>query len=131
MAILDDANRTPVSPQLLGEAMEMYAGVPGETRLRRLFDLLRDRGFTGARYGDLAIAINFRLTALARLVPSYAANGWTLPGRDGAIPLPADVLVEAAAEQTLVEDVDGVVFDVDDFARRVLQLAEARKAEAA
>ena len=131
MTILDDANRTPVSPQLLGEAMEMYAGMPHETRLRRLFDFLRDRGFTGARHGDLAVAINFRLTALARLVPSYAESGWTLPGQDGAIPLPADVLVEAAAEQALVEDVDGVAFDVDGFARRVLQLAEARKAEAA
>jgi hypothetical protein len=29
----------------------------------------------------------------------------------------------------VAEDVDGVAFDADDFARRVLQLAEARKRE--
>jgi hypothetical protein len=43
--------------------------------------------------------------------------------------LPAHVLVEAAAEQALVEDVDGVAFDVDRLARRVLHLAEAGKRE--
>jgi hypothetical protein len=57
--------------------------------VRRLFDFLRDKGFAGARHSDLAVAINFRLTALARLRPNYTGKSWTPPGRNGAIPLPA------------------------------------------
>lgn len=134
MGILEKANRTQVSPELLGEAMEIYANMPPEdrsvldARLIRVFDFLRAKGFTGRREADLAAAVNFRLTALARIVQSSLIQGRTLSDRGNPIPEQADVLVEAAAKETLVEDDDGcVAFDAGSFERRIVQLARSRR----
>jgi hypothetical protein len=74
LGFLERVNRTPVSPTLLGEAMELHANMAPEdrpvfeARAIQLFEFLKDKGFTGRRRSDLVLAINFRLTALARLV---------------------------------------------------------------
>lgn len=98
-----------------------------EPRAFQLFEFLKRRGFTGRRHSDLALAINFRLTALARLVQGDHVKGWTLLGREeGLIHLHADVL-KVAAKEPLIENPDGTVaFDVSSFTHRILQIAQAK-----
>jgi hypothetical protein len=80
-------------------------------------------------YSDtlLVLAINFRLTALARLVQGDHVKGWTLADREeGVTLLHADVL-SAAAKEALIEDPDNAVaFDANGFVRRVLHVAQPR-----
>lgn len=131
--MLKRVNRTPVSAALLGEALERHSAMPSkdrpvfEAQALALFRLLEEKGFTGNRLSDLALAINFRLTALARLVKGDQVRGWTLPGDEaGAIFLHVDVL-KAAAEEPLIEDAEGrAVFDGPAFARHVLRVAQVR-----
>ncbi|WP_156652628.1 hypothetical protein [Methylobacterium sp. Leaf86] len=118
---------------LLAEAMERHSNMPPEDRgvfeaiAFELFRFLTEKGFEGSRHGDLAMAINFRLTALARLVQGDQVRGWTLPGdTEGLTYLHADVL-KAAAKEPLVEDDKGqAAFDGPAFAQHVLSLAAAR-----
>ena len=132
-SFLDKVNRTMVAPELLGEAMQMHAEMPVEDRRVfegrsvALFQMLTDKGFKGRRHVDLAIAIEFRLQALSRLVDAGATRGWTLPGdADGRTYLHAD-LVWAAAREPLVESADKQAsFDSDGFSRRLLELTEAK-----
>jgi hypothetical protein len=90
-------------------------------------NFLKEKGFTGRRHSDLALAINFRLTALARLVQGDHVKGLTLADREeGVTLLHADVL-SAAAKEALVEDPDNAVaFDANSFVRRVLHVAQPR-----
>lgn len=131
--MLKRINRTPVSPTLLGEALERHSAMPAEDRsvfeaqAIELFRFLEEKGFEGNRLSDLALAINFRLTALARLVKGDQIHGWTLPGdEDGQVFLHADVL-KAAAKEPLIENAEGqAAFDGRAFAQHVLRVAEAR-----
>ncbi len=89
--MLKRASRTRVSPELLGEALEVHASMPPEDRsvfeasALRMFEMPKDKGFSDRRLSDLAVAINFRLTALARLVKGDHARGWTMDGQgDGS-----------------------------------------------
>jgi len=133
LAFLDRVNRTPVSPKLLGEAVELFANMPPEdrpvfeARVIQLFEFLKDKGFTGRRHSDLALAINFRITAIAQLVRGDHVKGWTLPDREeGVTHLHADV-IKAAAKEPLIEYSDNAVaFDENSFVRRVLHVAQAR-----
>jgi hypothetical protein len=133
LGFLERVNRTPVSPKLLGEAMELHANMAPEdrpvfeARAFQLFEFLKEKGFTGRRHSDLALAINFRLTALARLVQGDHVKGWTLANREeGVTLLHADVL-SAAAKEALIEDRDNAVaFDTNSFVRRVLHVAQPR-----
>ena len=72
MGVLDRANRTRVPPELLVEAIELFAETPYEeeqsvfdVRTLRLVDFLRAKGFTGTHHADLVVAITFRSFALA------------------------------------------------------------------
>ena len=132
-SFLDKVNRTMVAPELLGEAMQMHAETQTDdrrvfkARSIALFQMLANRGFTGRRHADLAVAIEFRLQALSRLVEAGIARGWTLAGdADGRTYLHADVLW-AAAREPLIESADKQAsFDADGFSRRLLELTEAK-----
>jgi len=73
------------------------------------------------------MAINFRLTALARLERDAALRGWSMPRREsGARSISGDA-VRAAAEEQLIENAEKqAVFDVESFRRRVLSIAEPK-----
>ena len=132
-SFLDKVNRTMVAPELLGEAMQMRAETPVEdrrvfeARSLALYQMLAEKGFKGRRHADLAMAIEFRLQALSRLVDAGMTRGWTLPGDpNGRTYLHADVLW-AAAREPLIESADKQAsFDADGFSRRLLELTEAK-----
>jgi hypothetical protein len=128
---LDRVNRTKVSAKLLGEVMEMHAAMPPEdrgvfeARAFRIFELLKGKGQGTAKIAALSMAIDFRLTALARLERDSALRGWSIPGsKPGAISISLDV-VKAAATEPLIEDSESqATFDAESFRRRVLAKAE-------
>jgi hypothetical protein len=93
----------------------------------QLLEFLKDKGFTGRRHSDLALAINFRITAVTQLVRDDHVKGWTLSDREEGISyLHADI-IKAAAKEPLIEDSDSAVaFDENSFVRRVLHLTQAR-----
>jgi hypothetical protein len=132
MNFLKRANRTKVSPELLGEILQMHSEMTPEdrkvfeVRTIRIFELLKSKGLHADKIATLAMAIDFRLTALARLQLDAGLRGWSLPGLEpGAISIPFDVL-KAAAEEPLIEnDEKQAAFDVEGFRRRVLRNAEA------
>lgn len=132
-SFLDRVNATEVSAELLGEVMQMTAELPPETRqsyearMVHLFEFLKEeKGLKGNRHSDVALAVEFRLTAMSRLLGEQAAPGWTLPGQDGAEYVPIHML-RAAAEQPLIETPDQQAgFNADAFRVRVLELSEAK-----
>jgi hypothetical protein len=85
-AYLDRVNRTEVSGELLGEVVRMHADMTPEdrpvfeARMFRLFELLDKKGLAKKR-SALATAIDFRLTALAKLHKDAALRAWTTLGR--------------------------------------------------
>jgi hypothetical protein len=130
--VLNRVNQTKLAAELLGDAAEMHAGLPAtdrssfEGRAISLFKMLDRRGL-GRKRADLAIAIDFRLTALARLLQDRQVHGWTLPaGHDGADFVHPD-LIRAAAEEPVIEDANGQpAFDPKRFRDRVLRLTGAQ-----
>jgi hypothetical protein len=130
-AYLDRLNRTTVSAELLGEVIEMHSAMPAEdrpalkARAIRLSELLERKKLKSP--ATLAMAINPRLEAFARLCGDGRLRRWRIPGDGpGAGFIHADVL-KAAAEEPLIEDAAGLVaFDADSFHRRVLANAESR-----
>ena len=131
MEVLDRANRTPVPPELLVEAIELFAEMPCEEqsvldlRTLRLVELLRTKGFSGRRHADLVVAIIFRSSALAHLVRCEPVNGWIVSAEQRGITRLHAELIRAAAEEALIEDPDSVAtFDLRSFSRRILDLAQ-------
>jgi hypothetical protein len=89
LGVLDRANRTRVPPELLVEAIELFAEMPCEeeqsvfdVRTPRLVDFLRAKGFSGRHHADLVVAIIFRSYALAHLVRCEPVNGWIISAED-------------------------------------------------
>lgn len=132
MDFLKKVNRTPVTSDLLADALELHASmVPEdrdvyEARMFKLFQYLDDKGLQKKR-GELAMAIDFRLTALARLQSDQALRGWTLPGTEAGMDYIHADLLKAAADEPVIEDEQKqAAFDVESFRRRVLGIAETR-----
>ena len=129
-SFLDRANRTRVTADLLGEVLEMHAAMSPEdrpvfeARAVRLFQLLEKKGVKDT--GELAIAIDFRLMALARLQKDDALRGWTMPGTEKGMDYIHADLVKAAAEEPLIDHKGKAVFDVQSFRNRVLANAQMR-----
>ena len=128
LGVLERANRTRVPPELLVEAIELFAEMPCEeeqsvfdVRTLRLVDFLRAKGFSGRHHADLVVAITFRSFALAHLVQSDPVKGWIISADErGMTRLHAEI-VRAAAE----EDPDSaVVFDVRSFTPHLLFVAQ-------
>jgi hypothetical protein len=72
---------------------------------------------------DVAMAIEFRMEALARLMDGNNPKGWTLPpGQDGAV-LTAEPVFAAAAMQPLIEVNGRPAFERAAFFNKVLELA--------
>src|SRR3954470_8514312 len=95
---LQQVNRTKVQPELLLEVIEIHAEMAPEdrpvfeARAFRVFELLKEKGIRPNRVADMAIAIEFRLTALARLQRNAVLREWLLPSCEpGAIALSFDI----------------------------------------
>lgn len=131
-SFLAQVNRTKVPADVLALMLERHADMEAdrrgvfESRAFELFELLKERGYSGKRHSDLALAITFRLEALARIVAGDEARGWTLPGTErGQTFVHADLL-RAAVEEPLIEGTEHrVTFNPDSFRERVLRHAKA------
>lgn len=128
---LDTVNRTKVKPELLLEVVEMHAAMPAEdrgvfeARAFRIFELLKSKGLRGNKIAALATAIDFRLTALARLEQAAALRGWSISRQEPGVSLISIDALRAAAEEPLIENADGKAsFDAERFRRRALANAE-------
>lgn len=123
-------NKTKVEPKLLAEMMEMHAGMSAEdrpvfeARAFRMFELLDEHGFRGKRRAELSLALDFRLTALARLTDAQGGRGFTRPGSEKGMDWVHADLVRCAAEEPLVERDDQPMFDIESFQRRLLTITE-------
>ena len=129
---LNRVNRIKVSGELLSEVVMMHADMPPEdrpvyeARMFRLFELLDEKGLNKKR-AELATAIDFRLTALAKLHDDFVLRAWTMPGEKEGMDYVHATLLEAVAEEPLVEDGEGQVsFDTESFRRRVLANSEVK-----
>jgi len=72
---------------------------------------------------DKALAIDARLTAMARLIRAGALPGWALPtAPDGSTQISEPVLLATATEPLILGEHDAS-FDRQSFVRRVLELA--------
>ena len=87
MSYLAKVNRTKVPFELLAAKMERHAGMKRErrgvfeARVFELAELLNEKGYSGKRHSDLALAVEFRLTALARLLSGDEVQRWDIAGR--------------------------------------------------
>ena len=131
-AFLDRVNKTTVTPEVLGEVLEMHAAMKPkdrrvyEVRAIRLFELLKSKGLEDEG-SDLSLAITFRLEALARLNGEPGLRAWTMPGGKKGMDYIHVDLLKAAAEEPLIEDAQQqAAFDVDGFEKRMLFLAKMR-----
>jgi len=110
----------------------MHAAMPAEdrgvfeARAIRLFKLLERKGL-GDNRATLAMAIDFRLQALARLQKDSVLRGWSIPGAEPGLEyIHADVLKAAAQEPIIEDEAKQAAFDAESFRHRVLANAEAR-----
>jgi hypothetical protein len=128
---IDKVNRTRVSADLLVEVLQMHAAMTPEdrpvfeARSFRFFELLKSKGVRTHKITALMIAIDFRLTALARRERDAVLRGWSMPGGEpGAVSISGDA-VKAAAEGQLIENAEKqAAFDAESFRRRVLSIAK-------
>ena len=124
---LNRMNDVAVSPALLGEVMQMHAGMCAEDRRDlaarscRVFALLEDR-VAQSQLGPLAAAIDFRLTALARLIEEQGGRGFTISGGTQGLEMVHPDLVRCAAEEPMIERDSEVAFDKGSFQRRLLAI---------
>lgn len=128
MKLLKRVNKTKVDPQLMEEILEAVAELPADHRdfegttieiVKRVADL----GLPERDRMDLSMAINFRFMAFARLMQDGGGRGWREAGKDGCTFVHGE-LVQAAAEEPVIERDEQIVFDADSFHRRLLALAE-------
>lgn len=124
--LLEQANSTPISAELLGEVLEMLGAMPSrerwasESRAARLLQLLERKGL-GRDADAIAVAIDFRITALVRLQREDALRGWSMPGGEPGLNVIHAELVKAAATEPLVEDAAGDArFEAESFRLRIL-----------
>lgn len=130
---LDGVNKTKVTAKLLAEALTAYAAMPFEdrpvfeARAFRLFELLKAKGFGVKKLGDLSIAIEFRLEALAHLRDDPAYRGWMIPGTEpGADSIHYDLLRVAAVVPLISTSGTRVAFDPGVFRERLLKISPSK-----
>lgn len=87
-----------------------------------MFTLLDDR-VSRKQLGSLA-AIDFRLTALARLVDERGGRGFTYPRGAGGLEMVHPSPVRRAREEPLVEHGNQLASYVDNLQRRLLGLTQ-------
>lgn len=132
MDSLARVNKTIVSPDLLEEVLTMHSALPAEERTSfegrafHLFRFLESKG-VGDRRGDLSVAINFRLQALAGLIAQNETSGWsTSPEAAGEPELIHRNLVRCAALEPLIEDENQqAAFEPESFRRRLWSMTKA------
>lgn len=124
---IEKISQTQVAPDLFTEVVAMFADMPEadrsafEARTFHLHELVKRKGLKR----DTAIAINFRLEALAHIENDVLLRCWRIPGKTPDHYYVHDSVVRAAAEEPLIERNNAVTFDRENFCRRVLAIAEA------
>ena len=71
-----------------------------------IFESLKRKGVRGDKIASLVTAIDFWLTALARLERDAALRGWSMPGQEPGDGLISGDAVNAAAEEPLIKNAD-------------------------
>jgi hypothetical protein len=125
----DKINAISLPPELLGEAMVLYAGLPPEeqsfeARTQRVVALVAAKGL--ANHGMIAMAVTVRLMALDGALEDAGIRRWTLPGDQPSRSYVHACVLHAAAVEPVLEGPRGQpVFDLERFRTRVLQLTAA------
>jgi hypothetical protein len=125
--VLERVNRVRVTAELLGVALHAQTGMlprgrsPEEAAMLRIFQLLMNEGYRSGQLRMITTTIEFRLTALANLIASDGFPAWSVP-RNAAHPAVITYeMLQAGADEPLIEDVDGqAAFRPESFLRRVL-----------
>jgi hypothetical protein len=125
--ILERVNRVRVTAELIGSALHAQIGrpplgrSPEEAAMLRIYQLLLNKGYRARELRMIAIAIEFRLTALANLIANEGFQAWSVP-RDAALPAVITLeMLQAVAAEPLIEDGEGqAAFRLESFLRRVL-----------
>jgi hypothetical protein len=95
-----------------------------DIRTLRLIDFLTAKGFSGEPHADLVVAITFRYLALRQLLCRGPLKDWITAQEQGMTRLHAEI-IRAAAEEALVEEPDSAAaFEVSNFVRRILMVAQ-------
>lgn len=103
--LLDKVNRMEVSAELLREVLQMHAAMPPEdrpvfeARAFQIFELMKSKGVHSNRIAPFATAIDFRLTALARLEQGATLRGWSIPQQKRGVSWISFDALRAAAER--------------------------------
>ncbi|WP_143034280.1 hypothetical protein [Ensifer sp. YR511] len=129
--ILDVANETPITFELLDEAYALQACMSAEERndndlqVARIVDLLEQGGMHDDYQLRASVAsIRLRQRALELLVQDGGAPGFTLPTTEvGRTTVHRD-LFRCAAAEPLVSIAGQPRFDPDSFRRRLLSFTE-------
>jgi hypothetical protein len=96
-----------------------------EARLFRVFELLKSKGLRDQKIASLATAVDFRLTALARLDHDGDLRGWSVPQKQPGMSSISVEALKVAADEPLIENAEGKAgFDSERFRRRILANAE-------
>jgi len=127
MKMIKRVNKQKVDPDLMKAVLEEVAGEPVKRGFEgttfEIFQRVSELGLPERQRTDLALAVSFRLQALARLMEDGGGRGWTLPGEPGCT-FVHEELVRAAAEEPMIEVNNQVAFDPMSLHRRLLALAE-------
>lgn len=132
MSIIQEVNEYELKPELLREAMEAVAETDPadrdtfEAHMLAVNNTIRSHGIRMGEGADAAIAIHFRISALARILKGGGARGFQHPTPEpGKISI-AEAVVYCAATQPLLDQDGPVSFDEEKFNRCVLTNAAVR-----
>jgi hypothetical protein len=124
--VLEKVNRTKISHEILADILRINTAMQAngldfvEARIFRIFEFLESRKRPG-NVPMLAMAIDLRLTALAKLENDTALRTWLqLHSTMDPISISTEIL-KAAAVEPLIENTTGdAVFNAENFRRRLL-----------
>ena len=124
MISIDELNDVVVSAHVLEEAIIRISRLPAgdrgfEASTITAFHVVNEMDLPEGERQRVGMAVNFRLMALAKLIDTHGAAGWTMPGDDGAVLIHTEV-VERAADQPLVEANGDICFDSEEFTNSLL-----------
>jgi len=130
--IFHQINRYQLDPELLMCALEAIADMDPEDRKSfegrtiTIIRLVHERDIPDEERSDAAMAINFRLMALAKLdVPAFPIWRIAAEGKEDPDLLHEDV-VQCAAEEPLVRDGEDLSFERGRFTERLADISARR-----
>lgn len=135
MTLMKRLNEAPLTPELMKRLMTTLENMPSDQRADftgRGLGLIRflEEVFPGqetAERASVLTAFEFRMQALVRLRSRPEYRAWSLQQaeRVGEPDLIHEVLIEAAAQEPLIQRRQRPAFDPVSFFKRVLALSDA------